>query len=739
MVNDTPTPAPKHSFGFLSERVSALTSLALSLLLGFAFVYWIRGPRVINPFDTSWIGGDIAQAQHGFAFMRRSQSWVFPPTWVDGLAYPKGVSAAYLDVIPPFAVPFKFLGAWLPEQFQYFGIFAVLCAGLQFHFGRILASRVMAGNWAGLVGGFFFLLSPPFIWRDTYNPALSAHWILLAALCALAPGTLRRPTLSLLALNALAGSVHPYLAAMTMLVSGFSILPGAAHALRNSDLRGAFIAACRGTAFAMAALAGLIASGFIVLGAGPDIVANGYTAAGLDLLSPIDPGQFKSLLLPSWPVGPYQYEGYNYLGLGMLLLLGIGFVQRVRGRHAADTALDAELWLGLALTCAALAASTHVTLGGRTIFNPQLPEWAMNALSTLRASGRLFWPGYYALYVLTFAGLRLAGLARIAALSVALGVQVADTASLRDAMREVAIKASPASLLHDPIWQAVPHSESHLSLVPALACGDDAPPGGFDATEAFGNYAVSHKLTIDSFLVARTSVKWADYICAQPAYIKEHGLAPDTAYVFSRTLLPMLVDMDGRHRLAGKGCTVADGFILCSSATGYGGLDPKLVDLVFVALDSARIAFNGTYASTPASEQNVALRGFDAPTHDGVFTNSRNPIMVFRLTKSVHSGHSITLTLSPCLPGKAAHQPLSITANGRMLVQTTVSSLHSTITIPLPPDVIDSAGLVTLSMSLPNATSPFDAGVGWNRHPYGLVIEGLSIQPINHEGGQAAP
>jgi hypothetical protein len=44
---------------------------------------------------------------------------------------------------------------------------------------------------------------------------------------------------------------------------------------------------------------------------------SGYGAFSMNLLAPIDPGEFGALVLKPQPeVGIFQYEGYNYLGLG---------------------------------------------------------------------------------------------------------------------------------------------------------------------------------------------------------------------------------------------------------------------------------------------------------------------------------------------------------------------------------------------------------------------------------------
>lgn len=119
----------------------------------------------------------------------------------------------------------------------------------------------------------------------------------------------------------------------------------------------------------------------------------GYGAFSMNLLAPIDPGNFGALVLKPQPqVGILQYEGYNYLGLGVILLgtLALGrrpslFVRNLCRREAAATWLICAVSLFLAL-------SLKATVGSWTIYDISVPLPVFEALSAFRASGRFFWP-----------------------------------------------------------------------------------------------------------------------------------------------------------------------------------------------------------------------------------------------------------------------------------------------------------------------------------------------------------
>ena len=144
--------------------------------------------------------------------------------------------------------------------------------------------------------------------------------------------------------------------------------------------------------------------------------------------------KFGALVLKPQPeVGIFQYEGYNYLGLGVILLGTLAlarrpslFVRNLCRREAVATWLICAVSLFLAL-------SLKATVGSWTIYDISVPLPVFEALSAFRASGRFFWPAYYLLLsgviALAFAafGRRWAALA----LSCALLIQVADTRSLQ--------------------------------------------------------------------------------------------------------------------------------------------------------------------------------------------------------------------------------------------------------------------------------------------------------------------
>lgn len=112
-------------------------------VLAFLLIYGISPLDFTN--DTFCRGGyvekDIQQHYAGWLFYRQSDLR-FPFCVTQNLNYPDGLSVAYTDSIPLFAAFFRLLSPILPDTFQYFGLFTLLCFFLQGAFGALLTRPV---------------------------------------------------------------------------------------------------------------------------------------------------------------------------------------------------------------------------------------------------------------------------------------------------------------------------------------------------------------------------------------------------------------------------------------------------------------------------------------------------------------------------------------------------------------------------------------------------------------------
>jgi hypothetical protein len=437
--------------------------LAAAMLLGAAFAAWLYGWRVIDPASSAWLlHGDPAQHYLGAVYFL-GQDWHWPPGLIRGIGVGGADGSVMLaDALPLLALPAKLLG-W-PAHWQYFGLWIVACHALAAACGLLLLRRLGCPPRAALPGALFFTLSPMLLLRAYGHEALQGQFLVLAALAlALAPWR----AWPWLVLAPLAAAVHPYLAAMVL-----GLLLAAALAALSEG------ATARRQALGTLVTVPLLAAGMAYLvgafGLGGQLSAEGFGFYSANLLTWFDPmdwagflarfgrdqaqGREWSTVLPALGQATAgQYEGFAYLGLGMLVLLGLALLTAawpIPGAKAQGAPLRRTLWVLAACLAAALLAFSHRPgLGSRLLFELPLAPPVATLLGLFRASGRFIWPLTYLLLALTIARVgRLPGGAAV--LVAALALQVYDLsgklAELRDRFHRgpPGIAAAPAA----PVW-----------------------------------------------------------------------------------------------------------------------------------------------------------------------------------------------------------------------------------------------------------------------------------------------
>ena len=375
-------------------------------LLGGAAFGWTAGLRVLDPREFGWaMKGDWRIHFLGWHVFR-TEAWQWPPGVITRLYEPIGTTLGYTDSIPVAAFLLKPIEAWLPNPFQYLGLWFLLCFVLQGFFGALVMSTWTPRPLLQIVGSLFFVFLPTLFFRIAH-PALCSQWLLLWALWLnwRGPTSYRNDVVQHVALGLISGLVHPYLAVMVLALL-------AARATRSILTFG----------LASAALAfGWWASGLFTLSSREDLVAAGGDFS-TNLLSLVNPGSTSAFLPGFQFFSGNQWDGYQYLGLGLLLL----------GCVAVPIAIKSRAWsresvpLLVVLLACTLYAITPLVAAGSLVIVDLREELAV--IGVFRATGRFFWPVAYAIVagVLGIVATRLRPATASILLIVALAVQVAD-------------------------------------------------------------------------------------------------------------------------------------------------------------------------------------------------------------------------------------------------------------------------------------------------------------------------
>jgi hypothetical protein len=499
---------------------------ALGGVFGFAWFIQFGGAHMLDVTDVSWIIGDHAQHLLGWLFFR-NDPWQFPLGSIVSLPYPIGTTVGLLDSNPWISVLLKPFSRWLPVDFQFIGPWLAACFVLQGVFAAKIMEVLTPSLWQRACGAALFVLAPPFVWR-TGHDTLTAHWILLALvwLHLRSSDTPRRSLTWVFGLTAFAAGVHPYLAVMTLAL-GLALIVQMYREHVLSRGRAA------GTSAALLLLAVAILGLFGYVGTSAPIGSPGFGLYSADMLTFFNSFGY-SRWVPAFNAGQGQYEGFSYLGLGMMVLAGVavGHVAMRRVRVAIPSRLVPLVVIALLL--GVFAWSNHVTMAGHLVLRMRTFYGLFGDLvDALRSSGRFIWPIHYVIVagilaiVCRHLGARLLG---GAVLAVAVVLQVSE---IKDNVYLAQAEWRP---LRVPALEAKGSSFRHAVLYPPFFAGTpgecEETPFTWDETTRLAHLAYRHRLTFNSVYMARFSAEvFGSYCQRLRAEITGGRLSSDTLYV----------------------------------------------------------------------------------------------------------------------------------------------------------------------------------------------------------------
>ena len=393
----------------------------LGAMVGLIFFAVFYGLAVVNPTNVDWIWQsithDTAQHQLGWEFYRADTNGAT----IYGLAYPSGLSMVFMDVIPLLALFFNLFGVNLPVNFQYFGIWGLLCymlmGGLSAILIRYTWQKVNRGRqtkvWLQLLftvaGSLIFVLSPMVMARSFYHPALAGQWLILLGFILIVYAGKFKSWLSLGAVWTIVLVVtiliHPYFLPMMGVLLVLSAIRYWTRLTGSTKLRWVKAVAMVLIPAALSLLVFALMGGFS-LGSGAEHYD--LEEKGFNLLSFVNPGGYS--IIPAFPNKSSSPETMMWLGLGVIIMLIIAAILW-RGNYRASWVKFRQFWnerrgqCRLAtLFCVLLlifAMGTRIDLGPITLLQYSVPDKIYELWSAFRAAAREAWPFYYATVLLS--------------------------------------------------------------------------------------------------------------------------------------------------------------------------------------------------------------------------------------------------------------------------------------------------------------------------------------------------
>ena len=714
----------------LDKRNFQWVDYLLAVLLGLGIFFLVCSAKVLHPTNLAFIAPyDPSMHYLGWAVFRNG-----PWTWPLGLNPHYGLDIAssivYSDAIPLLAIFFKAIRHALPEPFQYFGWWYLLCSLFQAIFAYLLVGCITQDRLVRLLGATLLAFSPIFFWRIGEHAALAGHFVLLAALYLALLPNIRLHTLAWTALLVLCAGINSYLMLMVLAIWAGHLIDlflagknSQSHNLIPKSRQIVLHVLLLGLSLVLA----LWLFGYFALAGGAS--TGSYGAGKMNVLALFDSSGW-SKWLPEMPQKARtsngadlilaRMEGFNYLGLGNIVLLFFALMGAY-WRPEALRGLLAQLSKYCGLTIAflgllILAISNNISIGPWNIHIP-LPEKLYSLLGIVRASGRLFWPIWYVL-VLSFIYLVCRSYSRKSVwtiLFLAVGLQVYDThpgwkslhqrLSVQDRMKLVDKK------IH-PFWDVVPHCYQNIEVMP-LRYGQ-----GQAHWDWIGSYASEHHLKTNAVFLARVDGKSVDRSNTRnSALLASQEFPPNTLYVLDQSMLvPALVKKRPEHLLTyvNELIVLAPNWQACVAKTGYDGstlsIPKKLETNAHQLLPFSKGGLGTPFLIDVGISDHTDL-GWGYPEAWGVWGAGDRANIVIPLPRG-ESVSQLTVAMRALIAPDVPAQKFSLFVNGvLMMTQTFTRSEGNVIKIPIT-DAIAKAGFINLEFQFFNRVRPKDIGIG---------------------------
>lgn len=446
---------------FAAACVFWLCVFDIPFLLGTAS-FW-NNPRGILPH--SW--ADISTALSGYFYFQRD-AWQWPLFHVDKLGAPAGTNIIFTDSIPWVALAGRlvFRATGLPVNL--YGLWIAFCFAASAMALTALVATLGQRNIAAAAMATITGLCMPALLARWGHMSLMAQFEIPLALIFYLRNQRGGKAWSLFvqgsALIWLTLWTHAYLFVMV----GAVVLATIAQAVSNRALRG-------GSAALVLAGLGTITVGIMALSgylqSGGSLGAEGLGVFSMNLLSPFLPqrsGLYAALRNVIADGTGGQYEGFSYLGIGILMLLlmtlpwQMGKLRERWRRHP---------WIGLLFFGFTLSALSNIVfLGPVQLIDIPLPGRVLQFAAMFRSSGRFFWPVMYGIAALAItAPIAFYGRRGALLLCLAMPLQWMDSAPLRQTL------AASARVPEKPhidltAWEAAIERHNSVRVLPQYAC-----------------------------------------------------------------------------------------------------------------------------------------------------------------------------------------------------------------------------------------------------------------------------
>jgi Family of unknown function (DUF6311) len=716
-----------------------LILLIVAIFWGSLYSFYLLGNH-LSFTNTNWVFNheDVAQAMIGWEYFR-NDSWYWPLTYTKYVAYPTGSAISYTDSIPIVAIVLKLFSSILPKDFQYFGFFILSSLILQFFWGAKLGSLFSKNNlFYSTAAGLLFMIASPLTWRVHGHISLTCQWVILAAIWTYfkLQFTQNKHIINNLIfyqaiLILFTTGIHPYLSIMTLAFIVFSHIQ-LLWLKKVSILKGSLLIVL----FPILMILGWYFFGYLMTNSNIGDSYGDYSLNLNSLFNPngcLNPTGSCSQFLNSLPFHEGQYEGFNYLGLGVILLLlaNIGFIIFKRNKIDFEQVVKALIskqsivLAVLILLVFTLSLSNKIYLGNHHIVSYYIPEKTLSILSKFRSSGRLFWMVHYLMIlgvlVVTF---RLWNSRQVKFLLVlVLCIQFIDLRPLHISSTKKMNSASSLSAFKSPLWNELYKDYNKLIILPSTQCEDT------NIYPTFEKIAALQHLKTNSARLARYTSKDLDFHCHQlPKLVFSEKLEKDAVYVldskkYFNAYAKINSDPKGSHF-----CSEVDGYIVCQRRNSSTKIKPLVLNF-----SNYKISQTINFTKENNNSLQYQYGDWSGAEPDGTWTNGPQAHVIMKVDQPIKKNLILKVKGSPFLNEKHLEQKVDILINNHFLTKWVFKNgdkFPPYYEAFIPNKLINNISTLEITFRIINPVSPINLGLSDDNRLLGLFVKNIQLIEI---------
>ncbi len=687
----------------------ALTFIDISYIKGIG-PYWTEpyGDRITNLIGLEYFIND---------------NWRNPLFYVKNLSIPEGANIIFTDSIPILALISKIFYKISGYSFNYFGIYVFLCFPLIAFFAARSSAELNLTKFIPFIV-ILCVVNPALLIR-VGHASLMGHFLIIWAIYIYIM-LYKYPNKKTIYLQLI------ILPALTLLIQSYFIimvLPFTISILLQNFKDKRILFKNLFTIFIFKFSIIFFIAYFIGLIGGdvPSSRAWGFGYYSMNALSPFIPPKenlpnFLINLIKwdgnnySWDETGGQYEGYNYLGGGLLFLLIINlifstkYIHYYAGRHS---------YLFASLVCLViLSLSNIVYIGNFKISLDFLFDFFKIITDHFRTSGRLFWPVYYVLvlFFILLIARRFSFSKSLIIISIATSIQLMDTELLRS-NASYALKQSFKQDLNKDHWLKLFNRHDFVYQYPSYQCGG-----------LFGNWPENNinlelllllskvNIPTNSAYLARNNRDCiAEKIEALSPKFQDEGL-----YIYSKNF--PIHSVNGINDFHGFCRSFDHGFVCSKKWKLFQSEELQYFKEIIISELVPILNFNTVYNfNIDGNGLKYIQSGFYSPEIWGswgsspnlfiIFSNfgDLNKINEFRLSSySFTSPNSVIVKINDVIIGKILYFEPSLTLKINKL--------------PIPHNTLKRNGLNKIEFISENSSSPFSLGVSDDKRNLGFGL-----------------